>query len=528
MSTETLHVNPKSELLSCYQRAALFEQLTDPQPKPEVQLVLNDLPAPLWIGDSACFFYRRELKGGAEYRLVDAQAGTNKAAFDHQVLASALAEALGQAVDGHNLPISMVEISLSPLQVRFMAFKKHWSFSPDNPVCTEEFPSPSEWVISPNGKKAAFTKDYNLWLRDIASGEEKPLTDDGEEFYRYAFATCAWGHDANYDCQLLWSPDSQHIMTTQRDTRQIKLTPCIDYVPMDGSMRPQLRQYQTPLPGEKHVEQYRVLSLDINTGLQQGADYRCIPTCRSGHGLRDERLAWWGKDSRLAYFVELERGECLARVVEFDTFTGVTRVVFEERSETNLHLSTSEVTPAIIKPLPDTNELIWFSERSGWAHLYLYDLKTGELKNPITQLEPPSAGATSTANGWLVRELLHVDTERREIYIQAGGRVEGRNPYYLDICRVQMDTGEITTLRSSEHDYTVLAATTMLGRSLGRSFGAEGLSGISPCGNYIVTTHSRVDEVPVTLLLDRHGSEILTVETADVSALPEGWQWPEH
>jgi hypothetical protein len=181
--------------------------------------------------------------------------------------------------------------------------------------------------------------------------------------------------------------------------------------------------------GDSHVETYRLLAINVETGQIREANYRHIPVCRNGWGFFSANLGWWANDSRLAYFVDQERGDQIVRVVEFDTHTGATRVLFEEVSETQILLSlNSEDYPPFV-PLPNTQELIWYSERSGWAHLYLYDLVTGELKQTITQ------------GDWLVRDVLHFDAERREITVQTSARVAGRDPYYRDICRVCFDTG---------------------------------------------------------------------------------------
>ncbi len=163
---------------------------------------------------------------------------------------------------------------------------------------------------------------------------------------------------------------------------------------------------------------------------------------------------------------------------------------------------------ALLTLIPETNELIWASERSGWQHLYLVDTHSGVLKNPITQ------------GDWVVRNILQVDAANREVFIQTAGRVKGRNPYYRDICRVNLDTGELHELASSDHEYVVADPHSM-------QFSGQSTKGISPSGRYCVCTRSRVDQVPVSVLLDREGREGLRLETADLSALPPGWQWPE-
>lgn len=189
----------------------------------------------------------------------------------------------------------------------------------------------------------------------------------------------------------------------------------------------------------------------------------------------------------------------------------------EETSDTCVKLRHAIEDPPTFLPLPESNELIWFSERSGWAHLYLYDLRSGELKHPIT------------AGQWLVREVLHYDAKQRELLVQTAARDPDISPYYRDICKVNIDSGELTPLASGNVDHRVhryLEATTLASFVIHRCPVGE-MHGISPCGQYVVSTRSRVDTVPTSVLIDRNGREILTVETADVSGLPPAWCWPK-
>ena len=237
---------------------------------------------------------------------------------------------------------------------------------------------------------------------------------------------------------------------------------------------------------------------------------------QSYHGLFVDNLVWWSQDSRIAYFVDIERSTKVAKVLEFDTYTGATRCLFEEKSLSYIKLS-HYFPRATILHIADSNELIWFSERSGWAHLYLYDLATGDLKNPITQGE------------WLVRNILHFDTKRRELWIQTAGRVTGRDPYYQDICRVNIDTGELTVVVSGNAEYTVLSPGTMA-HYAARYYDPDifvNACAVSSDADYVVTTRSRLDQVPVSLLLDRDGNTLQEMEVADLSSLPNTWVWPE-
>ncbi len=498
-------------------------------------IVPNGTVYPTWIEGSDCFWYERELntkaaKGerdaagllprcGREYRLVNAATATNTLAFDHKILAAALAETLGETVDDYDLPISKMKITLEPgsstvAKVTFLAFEKYWCFVPSSEVLSEQVRpfDPQQCQVSPDGKKALFTRDHNLWVKDLDSEEERALTRDGEALYCYAASGNGWSHEMLAlppGPQARWSADSKTVFTVQRDSRQVKTLPIVEHVPKDGSIRPKLKQVVKAMQGDEHVPEYRLLAIHIDSGRVQPANYGRVTIVRNSWGFFSSRLGWWSTDKRIAYFVDLARDYRSIRVVEFDTQTGATRVLFEERSDTHINLMLNGDDYPTFVAIPETNELVWYSERSGWAHIYLYDLNTGELKNTIT------------SGDWVVRSVLHIDIERRELWIQTAGRAKGRNPYYCDICRVNMDTGELTEVLATDHEYTVCDRRSRVATA------DTSAQGVSSCGDYAVVTRSRVDERPVSLLLDRDGKILQTLETADISGLVENWQWPE-
>ena len=317
--------------------------------------------------------------------------------------------------------------------------------------------------------------------------------------------------------QVLWSADSKRLFTVQRDTRQVLTLPVVHHVPQDGSVRPTVDHVKVAYPGDEHIETLRLLSIELETGRIQDANYRHIPTTRNSYGFFYSNLGWWSTDNRRAYFVDVERDYKTVRVIEFDTDTGDTKELFTETSDTQINLMLNGDELPTFMPLPESKEILWFSERSGWAHLYLYDLETGDLKHAVTQGE------------WLVRQIVRIDRERREVFVQTAGRVSGRDPYYRDLCRVHLDTGELTTLASSDHeiisitpkDMNAYLVMVLMGRDIGQS------NGVSPTGEFAVVTQSRADEIPVSYLIDKNGENRFDLETADVSALPDNWQWPE-
>ena len=477
---------------------------------------------PHWIGDSDYFWYARDLsENQEEYRLVNAATADNTLAFDHQALATSLASQSNQPVDPSALPITDIELSLSPLTVRFVAFDQVWQFDAKTQSCQALDTHPKDWVCSPDGNKAVFSRGHNLWLHDIASGEETPLTHDGEAHYVYGGTATAYGRQEAVTLEVCWSPDSKRLLTVIKDNRDVKVGPAlVAHVPQGDDVRPTLvdPDRRVAYAGDEHIEGYRVLSIELDSGQHTHADYALCPVFTPPYvGFFTGARGWWSADNQRAYFIDLERGDRTARLIEFDTHSGKTRTLIEETAclnqdpdqatrftfipRTHLH--------AMLTPLPESNEVIWYSERSGWAHLYLYDLETGELKNTITSGE------------WLVRHVLQVDAERRELTIQTAGREAERNPYYCDIARVNIDTGEMTTVVSSDHEYLVCDPKSRANMGRNQSIG------VSPSANYIVTTRSRVDQAPVSVLLDRQGDPVLTLETANTTGLPDNWQWPE-
>ena len=503
-----------ADMLARYERAQYLEQ-----GGMNKNISMNATVCPIWIGGRDCFWYERETKKGKNYRLVNANTASNEVAFDHDKLATSLSEKTSQPVSAEDLPISQVDITLSPVTVSFNAFGKRWQFSSTLDSCDEISPLDDQMVVSPDGKKGAFVRDHNIWVRDLKTGKERPLTMDGTEHYAYADAPAAYGVKITQEgIEAIWSPDSQKLFTLQLDTRQVQHLPLMEYVPDDGAIRPRVTFARRPVafPEDDNVEEYRYLSIDVETGQHQEAYFRRSVIFYNAVGFFSHQHAWWSEDNRHAYYLDMERGSLIARLLEFDTVTGQVRVVIEEKSDICFRLSLNLEDSPVTTYLPETDEILWYSERSGWAHLYLYDAKTGALKNQVTK------------GDWIVRDVMSYDVLRREVLIQTAERIEGRNPYLRDICKVNIDTGELIEIYSPDQECVVINQKhTHLFTLVAYGKDARHAQGVAPSGNYLVTTASRVDQVPTTVLLNRTGEIILEVETADVSGLPENWQWPE-
>lgn len=437
----------------------------------------------------------------------------------------ALADASDHPVDQACLPISDLTIeldtatvdseTLSVASVAFSAFNNHWVFNPSKQTCRQIL-DPPKGVLSPDGKFTAFTQDNNLWLQEIATGEQTPLTDDGDPAFVYA--SVGYSVDEQFPMiDLLWSPDSSRLLTQFIDKRRLNRVPLqLEYVPSDGSLFPRLNgEHRRSYPGDEQLEAWTLVSIDITTRQRQIIEHTPVPVFYPFYvGYFPAGSAWWDSDNRHAYCVYQNIERTGTRVLRVDCDSGRVEVLFEDAPEQSLTLIPSPNIRSMALPLPDTQELIWYSERSGWAHFYLYDLTSGQLKNAITQGE------------WHVRNRLHFNVDTRELIVQTMGRTANRNPYYADICRVHIDTGELNELLSSDHNYLCCDNRRMM--TLDHHNG----SGVSPSGRFVVSTRSRVNEVPESTLLDTHksdsqNSEQFIVERADLSAMPANWQWPE-
>ena len=521
-----------STLLNRYERAAkVFEgQFTN-------KGFMNDMVIAHWIEDSESFFYVRQGKKGREFRLVNAKEATNVCAFDHQALASSLSSLLGKVFDADNLSdLEDVTISVNPLLIHFKAADKYWTFDCKAAECVEVDP-PQEFIIkegydfstgfdarytqaglvSPDGKKSLFTRDYNLWVCDLASGIEEALTTDGAEDNAYALSPSSFIDPA---VQAVWSPDSNRVFTLQFDTRNLGARPTIHYVPDDGCLAPKVDLVKRMgYPGDEFIETDRLLIIELAGKKQVSVDYEQIamnPYGLSFFSSLSRQYGWWSTDGSKAYFVATTRGCRKARLIELDPDTGATRFLHEETSDTFVRLASFGDDNPLFVPLPQTDECLWFSERSGYGHLYLYDLKTGEMKQQVTQ------------GDWLVRSVIDCCPERRELIIQTMGRDKTISPYYKDICKVNIDTGELTELITGNCDHYIhqqydIATIRCV---INATAGYRGFNGSSPKGDYIVLTRSRIDTVPESILIDRNGRKILSLETCDISDLPSDWSWP--
>lgn len=480
---------------------------------------------PFWINQTDRFWFKYDLpEGGYEFRVTDAKSGDTHPAFDHATLAGVLSERTNNPVQANSLPIEYFEFSEDEASIECKIGGERISFDLSNNTCTPqpELSYASGELISPDGQWVAFARDNNLYVRSVNTGKETPLTSDGESFYAYAGGSDASAAsisdraaEGTTPTKALWSPDSKRLLTHRLDERDIQDMYRLQSVRPDGVKRPKLHTRRIAMPGDPSLPEVEMMVFDVETGVRTTIDYRRFQVfIRTPVEIQ---TAWWNETGDKVYLIDKERGERCIHLLEADPQTGKVRNLISESCETGIETNLLGWNPANIRIFEETNEFIWFSERDGWAHLYLYDLSTGECKSQITSGE------------FVVRDILIADPVSRELVIIAGGHEAGRDPYYQHVYSGTLDGGELALLTPEDAEHVLLIPTAPFQTFLADVPGDPLPLSLSPSSDYFVDNYSRADCAPKSVLRRSiDGSVVTTLKESDVSDLEaEGWVWPE-
>ncbi|HET7664257.1 MAG TPA: DPP IV N-terminal domain-containing protein, partial [Rhodanobacteraceae bacterium] len=352
-----------------------------------------------WLDDTH-FWYVDHDASGDHYRVMDAATGKVKPAFDQAALASALAAAsdtkkvkadkLGVygfeyladgklKVDWHGTSY-VCDLDAAPADAKKAAAGEcvTWASTLKHKMGDEQA------VVSPNGKFAVFVRNWNLWLRNLETGAERPLTDDGYKNYGYATLNAGWIH--RNGAIVRWSPDSTKVATYRQDQRKVGNM----YMIETRVGHPKLHQWKYPLPGDKHVFMIEPVVIDIQTGemtrLKMDPEQRLSTLCDTLACDEGEPNTWsdvkWAPDSKTLALVSTSRDRKHEWFKVANAETGAVRTVFEDSVKTYYESGRGRVN---WQYLPKHDQAIWFSERSNWGNLYLRNLKTGKIEHAITK-----------------------------------------------------------------------------------------------------------------------------------------------
>lgn len=338
-------------------------------------------------------------------------------------------------------------------------------------------------VTSPDGKRAAFVRDWNLWVRDVATSKETQLTVDGNTNNGYATDNAGWVTSDR--AILLWSPDSKKIATAQQDERKVGDM----FIVETKAGHPTMKAWKYPLPGDSVVAMLTHVVIDVDakkiTRLQLPPQFH---RGTIGDNITMADYNWSPDGSQLALATtSRDHKQTTLRVA--DATNGAVRTVFDETAATHFESRTGW------RVLWASKEVVWYSQRDDWGQLYRYDLTSGKLKNKITSGEGP------------VTQIVRIDSATRTLWYAANGREKGQDPYFAHYYRIGLDgKSPQMSLTPDVGDHSVQ---------------------LSPSGKYLVDSYSSPDVPPVVALRDAAGKLVMPLEKADIGKLAaSGWKPP--
>ena len=452
------------------------------------ELVLNRINSSGWTKDNR-FWYNTNIPKGHRFVIVDPQKGTRESLFDHEQLAQALSEKEEKDFKPFDLPFQRIRFSDDGRRILFDSYSYHLETGEleksENPGRTRPTAA-----LSPDEKKKLFIRDHNLWLKALESNEDIRLTEDGKENFGYATNNAGW-IKSNRPVAL-WSPDSKKIATFQQDARKVKDMHLVS----TNIGHPRLESWNYPLPGDKNI--FMLRRVIIHTNPLKVVPLKMEPDAQRST-ITDHVADWdgtlldaqWKEDGSKLAFVSTSRDYQKVTLRIADANTGEVRDVLTETVPTFFESGFSEPNWRVFF---EKDEVLWFSKRDNWGHLYLYDLQTGEMKRQVTK------------GNWNVKRIVEIDHDNEMIYFVGSDREPG-NPYHEYLYKISMKGKKLECLtpESGHHRFS-----------------------FSPDGKYFADTYSSVEKPAVTVLRNKEGDVVRELEEEDLSKLREsGWRKPE-
>jgi dipeptidyl-peptidase 4 len=488
------------------------------------KLTFNLDPHPVWAANGDLFWYLSVSRQGKQFLLVDPSKNIEQPAFDHARLAASLSSAVGKSYEAAKLPFDEFAFAEEGREIRFDVGENEWNCELATYRClrvgiaipsarTAKVSANREWYpnmgsqgqeISPDQRWSAFIRDHNLWVREIGvSPHEVQLTTDGQQHNAYGVepdaSTTAVTDRIRFPespriCAL-WSPDSSKLVTYKLDESKMKDSYLIQSVSpgATGVGRPILHTFRFPYPEDKEVATARYVIFDRQTNKKIDTDLPAEEV--TNYSALGEGRVWWSQDARTVYAILTLRGALSMALYAIDADTGKARQLLEERDKSELEVAPGNFQPPAVRVIENGKRVIWFSEKDGWGHLYLYDSATGSQINQITR------------GSWTVRSVEYVDEQNGTIYFTASGREPGEDPYLRHLYKGRVDGSGVQLMTPEDADHEI-------------SF--------SPSGKYFVDTYSRVDTVPRCVLRSVDGAVVREIGKADISdLLAAGWKFPQ-
>jgi dipeptidyl aminopeptidase/acylaminoacyl peptidase len=452
------------------------------------KLVTGTVDYPLW-SENGTLVYRSYTENGNQFFKVDTNSQKRSLAFDHGKLAESLARITETEVNKDKLPFYQVEFK-SASTIKISIKSKNYQCDLNNYLCQEDkLTLKRNENVSPNGKRAVFIRDYNLWLRDLSTDKESQLTTDGIKDFGYSTNNAGW---IRRDSPVVtWAPDSKKLTTFKHDGRKVGDMGIVS----TAVGHPKIDVWKYPLPGDEHifaihrviidVENKKIIPLDMEPDAHRSTITDHVAG-RSGELLDID----WADDSKTFAFVSSTRDHKTATLKIANAKTGKVKVVMPETQKSFFESGVGGIS---WKYLEKSNEAIWFSQRSNWGHLYLVDLATGKIKQPITQ------------GDWTVIELLHIDQKTGKLIFTGAGK-EGSDPYYHYLYSVNKDGSDLTLLTPEKKHHRIT---------------------LNKAGTHFLDRSATPTTAEKSMVRSINNKKEFTIETMNISKLKaSGWKAP--
>lgn len=452
------------------------------------KLVVGTIEYPSWTENNQ-LIYSSQTQQGKQFFIIDAVTKEKELAFDHQKLTSALARLTEQEIKPENLPFNRFEL-ISEKIISLTLDDKLYQCNIENYSCQlSTIAIKNSELVSPDGKLAVYIKAHNLWLRNLGDNSEKKLTTDGIENFGYATNNAGW---VRSDKPVVkWSPDSKKLTTFKHDSRNVGEMAIVS----TAVGHPKIDVWKYPLPGDKHIFKIHRVVIDIEQAsvvvLDMPADdHRSTITdhvAGSDGSLLDVD---WSSDSSHFAFVSSTRDHKTASLKIADAISGKVRTVLTETADSFFESGVSGIS---WQYLDQSNEFIWFSQRSNWGHLYLVDAVTGKIKNQITQ------------GDWTVLELLNVDEKTGKLIFSAAGKEAG-DPYFHYLYSINKDSSDFTLLSPEQKHHRIT---------------------LSNNAEYFLDRVSTPNQAETGFIRSTNSKSGFIIEQMDITKLTDtGWQAP--
>ncbi len=482
---------------------------------------------PNWMQKGSKFWYEYKTTQGTNWYIVDAATRSQRQLFDLDELAAQLTEIVKDPFDAQHLSIRNLKAKEDArtftFEVQSTREKKNdnkkkevFYFSYDSQTrkltqVEEEESKPLRWgSVSPDKKVVVYAKNLNLYRMSYedylkAKKNEKDstivetqITTDGVKDFGYGQQRSTLNTDTLMDGKrksvygIQWSPDSRHFAIIVTDNRAVKELWVIN---SSANPRPTLETYKYQMPGEKEAPIEHLYLFDVSDNSRkeiktslykdQTLDLARVRRLKRQTGVEDLPTLWLGDEKRF-FLTRSSRDLHRIDVCSYTLGDDSIKTIIPERMNTYQETRNLE--------LVNNKELIQWSERDGWAHLYLYDTE-GKFKNRITK------------GSWHVEEIVKVDEKARMVYFKANGMDPNENPYYEHLYKVSLNGGTPKLVTPGNYVHDVQMDDDCL---------------------IVVDNYSRVNTVPKTDLLDTNGNKIMTLQEADFSLMfAAGYKFPE-